>query len=197
MVNIALEIDSLKPLYNKLSARFRKEVIQGKIISWRKYVSSLATNTPIKKIWEKFRKINGKFNNSSRHAINNNGNRIIDTYKICNLLGDNFEKISSNNNLDEHFRKLKTTTEKNPLNFETVEDIYYNKKFSMVELEYALSTCDNSAPGKDNVCFEMIKNLAPLAKSYLLQFYNHLWNGMEWNMEFRPKAKHWKGHQLA
>ena len=30
-------------------------------------------------------------------------------------------------------------------------------------------------PGNDNICFEIIINLAPLAKSYLLQFYNHLW----------------------
>ena len=175
MVTIVLEIDTLKPLYNKLSAKFRKEVIQGKIISWRKYVSSLSSHTPIKQIWEKLRKINGKFNTSSRHAIINNGSKIIDTYEICNILGDNFEKVSSNNSLDEHFRKIKSTTEKIPLNFETLEDIYYNRRFSMIEFEYALSTCDNSAPGKDNICFEMIKNLAPLAKSYLLQFYNHLW----------------------
>ena len=45
----------------------------------------------------------------------------------------------------------------------------------MVELDYALSLCNNSAPGMDNICFDMITHLAPLAKSYLLQFYNHLW----------------------
>ena len=119
MVTITIEISNLKPLYNKISAKFRREVIQGKIISWRKYVSSLTNNTPIKKIWEKFRKINGKNNNSTRHAIINNGNKVIDTYEICNILGSSFEKISSNNSLDEHFRKLKTTAERNPLNFET------------------------------------------------------------------------------
>ena len=175
MVNIVLEIDKLKPLYNKLSAKFRKEVIQGKIISWRKYISSISSNTPIKKIWEKFRKINGRYNNTTRHALINNGNKIIDTYEISNILGENFARISSNNNLDEHFRNIKVTAEREPINFETLEDIYYNKKFSMIELEFALSTCNDSAPGKDEICFEMIKNLAPLAKSYLLQFYNHLW----------------------
>ena len=174
-VIIVLEIDKLKPLYNKLSAKFRKEVIQGKIISWRKYVSGLSSNTPIKRIWEKFRKINGKYNTSSRHALINNGNKIIDTYEISNILGENFEKVSGNDNLDEYFRKIKTSAENKPINFETLEDIYYNRRFNIVELEYAISTCDNSAPGKDNICFEMIKNLAPLAQSYLLQFYNHLW----------------------
>ena len=46
----------------------------------------------------------------------------------------------------------------------------------MEELECALSSCDSSASGKDNISYEMINHLAPLAKSYLLQFYNHLWS---------------------
>ena len=44
----------------------------------------------------------------------------------------------------------------------------------MVELKYVLS-CNSSAPGRDNICFDAITHLEPRAKSYLLQFYNHLW----------------------
>ena len=49
MITILIEIDALKPEYNKLSAKFRKEVIQGRIISWRQYVSEISSNTPVKK----------------------------------------------------------------------------------------------------------------------------------------------------
>ena len=38
LVTLVMELDTLKPLYNKLNAQFRKAVINGKIISWRKYV---------------------------------------------------------------------------------------------------------------------------------------------------------------
>ena len=45
----------------------------------------------------------------------------------------------------------------------------------MRELDNALSSCNSSAPGFDDVSFGIIKNLAPLAKSFLLQLYNKLW----------------------
>ena len=175
MVILLIEIDTLKPIYNKLSAKFRKEVIQGRIISWKQYVSNISSHTPIQKIWQKFRKINGNFIHSPRHAIIKNGNKILDSREISNLLGQNFANISSTNNLNDHFQRIKRRAEINVINFETVQDIYYNRKFSMEELIHALSFCNNSAPGRDEMCFEMIKRLSPSAKSYLLQFYNHLW----------------------
>ena len=159
-----MELDTLKPLYNKLNAQFRKEVITVKIIPWRKYVSSLSSDNPIQKIWEKFRKINGHCSTSSRYALISNGRWIIDTYEISNILGDNFQQISSNTNLDVHFRDIKSSAERRPLNFETAADIYYNKKFTMVELEFALSLCNNSAPFIDNICFDMTTHLPLLAK---------------------------------
>ena len=79
------------------------------------------------------------------------------------------------NNLDDHFRKIKRSAERVTLNFETAQDIYYNTKFSMEELNNALTTCNSSAPGQDKICFEMVKNLSVSAKLYLLQFYNHIW----------------------
>ena len=45
----------------------------------------------------------------------------------------------------------------------------------MEELESSLSLSPNSAPGLDNVTFELIKHLNEKAKKYLLDFYNHLW----------------------
>ena len=104
-----------------------------------------------------------------------NGARVHNTKTISNIIGKHLEDVSGMANIDEHFKKIKTKKERPSLNFETTEDIYYNSKFSLEELENALDSCSTSAPGKDNVNFDMIKNLAPLAKSYLLQFYNHLW----------------------
>merc|ERR1711915_29175 len=111
MTIILLEIDELKPLYNKISAKFRKEVIKGKIISWRKYVSDLSYNTPIKKIWEKFRKINGSHIRPPRHAILKDGNKILNSKEISNVIGENLAKVSSEENLDEHFRTKKNKME--------------------------------------------------------------------------------------
>merc|ERR1711915_424619 len=115
---LLLKIDVLKPLYNKISAKLRKEVIQGIIISWRKYVSDLSYNTPIKKIWEKFRKINGSHIRPPRHAILKDGNKILNSKEISNVIGENLAKVSSEENLDEHFRTKKNKMELITVNFE-------------------------------------------------------------------------------
>ena len=64
LVILAIEINVIKPMLNRTSAKFKKAVKEGKIISWRKYVSSLSSGTPIKNIWHKFRKINGNHTQS-------------------------------------------------------------------------------------------------------------------------------------
>ena len=175
IIDISIEISVLKPYFNKISAKFRKEAIRGRIISWQKYVSTISENTSIKKVWQKFRSINGTNKRPPRHALIQNGLSIHDPYEISNILGRNIENISSTTNLDNHFKTIKMREEAIPLNFETLEDIYYNKRFTEEELDFALSNCSSSAPGQDNITFEMIINLAPSAKTYILQFYNHLW----------------------
>lgn len=53
------------------------------------------------------------------------------------------------------------------------EDLAYNYNFTMPQMEAALTSCSYTAPGYDNISFEILKQVAPSAKSYLLQFYNH------------------------
>ena len=131
-VSIILEIDTLKPTYNKLSAKFRKEVINGRIISWQKYVSTLSINTPVQKIWQKFRTINGSYTKPPRQALLYNGQRVHDVQDISNTLGQHIRNISCDLNLDEHSENIKKKHEAAPLNFETNEDLIYNKRFTML-----------------------------------------------------------------
>ena len=175
LIDLAIEISVLKPYFNRISAKFRRETIKGKIISWQKYITNISETTSMKKVWQKFRSVNGTHSRMQRHALMYNGTIVHDMYEISNILGRNIQKISSIDNLDDHFKAIKIREENIPLNFETLDDLYYNSKFTEQEFEFALSTCGSTAPGKDNVNFEMISHLAPAAKVYLLQFYNHLW----------------------
>ena len=175
LVDITIEISLLKPHYNKICAKFRKEAIRGKIMSWQKYVESISNNTSISKVWQKFRKINGTNSCVPRHALLHNGIRVHDPKDISNILGNSIAKISSINNLDAHFRTIKTREEAVPLNFESVDDLYYNRNFTEEEFNNALNNCSSTAPGQDCINFEMISHLAPIAKAFLLQYYNTLW----------------------
>ena len=77
LISIIIEMDVLKPLYNKLSAKFRKEVIKGRIISWKSYISSISSNTPLQKIWQKFRRISGTYSRPPRHPLLCNGQKFM------------------------------------------------------------------------------------------------------------------------
>ncbi|HIP25812.1 MAG TPA: hypothetical protein EYG81_05080, partial [Archaeoglobus profundus] len=175
LTSITIEINTMKPQYNKISAKFRREVIQGRIISWSKYVSNITSSTPINQIWHKFRKINGSYTRPPRSPILHNGQHIHNKGEISNILGNHLASVSSIDNLDAHFRKYKKSVERIPINFEVNEELDYNYKFSLIELEHALASSNKSAPGKDNISFEMLINLAPLARNFLLNYYNHLW----------------------
>ena len=175
LVSIALEISSLKPQLNRISAKFRKTVIQARKLSWQNYVSNISNNTTNKHLWDKFRKINGKHIQQPRSPLVENGQRIHDIKQISNILSQHFESIANHNNLDQHFRQKRNNSERNIINFETDEKLYYNTPFAVEELEASLSKCSNSAPGQDNISFDLIKHLNQLAKKRLLEFYNHLW----------------------
>ena len=175
VVLYSLLIDCIKPLYNKYNAKFRKAVIEGKIISWRNYISNISSKTSIKDIWHKVRKVNGSHIRSPRCPLRVGGEMIHNPCDISNILGKHLEEVSAYANLDAHFKAIRNREERVTLNFETLEHLEYNYAFTMIELENALNSCHSSAPGPDNISFEMIQKLAPLAKSYLLTFYNDLW----------------------
>ena len=174
LVLIAVEIDCIKPLLNKVSAQFRKIILRNRKSSWNNYISNLANDTT-KQMWSKFRKISGKYARPPRSPILYNGRRIHDLKDISNIIGNHLESIGNSLNLDEHFRTRKKQHEKIILNFETSEQLIYNALFTMEETEAALKTCNDSSPGEDNISFNLIRHLNILSKNYLLTFYNHLW----------------------
>ena len=112
-----------------------------------------------------------------------NGKKIHNREEISNILGRHLESIGNSLSMDTHFQTKKYNAEKVVINFETSQDLIYNESFTIMEFEFALDSCRKSAPGKDNISFEMIINLNTKAKKFLLQFYNHLWK-----KGFFPKA---------
>ena len=174
LVLIAVELDCIKPLLNKISATFRKRILENRRSSWNDYISNFSNDTT-KQFWDKYRKINGNFIRAPRSPILHNGKRIHDTSEISNIIGHHLESIGNSLNLDNHFRERKRNHEKIILNFETSQQLLYNMPFSMIEFEAALKSSNNSTPGKDEISFNLIKHLHIIAKEFLLSFYNHLW----------------------
>ena len=126
-------------------------------------------------MWNKYRKISGKCARPPRSPVLHNGRRIHDLKDISNIIGNHLESVGNSLNLDEHFNSRKKNHEKVILNFETSQQLIYNTLFTMEELEIALKSCKHSAPGEDNISFELIMHLNIITKEYLLTYYNFLW----------------------
>ena len=107
LVKIALEIDCLKPKLNKLGALIRRDIIQNKKHSWQTYVTKFPETPSQKKLWEKFRKINGSFSYSQRSPLLYNGRKFFDPKDISSIIGRHLESVGNSLNEDVHFRKKK------------------------------------------------------------------------------------------
>ena len=177
IIDLTIEIQVIKPLLNKTSAQFKRKAIISKTESWKSYVSGVNSSTPIKKIWKKYKKISGVHTRPPRHALNVNGNKIYTTEEICNAIGEQLEKTSSDENYDPLFMRYKREAERNEIRFKIQESNkeVYNVDFTKEELNNALNSAGNTAPGKDKIDFNMIKQLPPNAMEYLLTLYNEIW----------------------
>ena len=175
LIELANEFGHTRRIYNRICAIFKRSIIQAKKQSWEKYIGTITERTPMKKIWTKFRKINGNGNNQPKHPLKHNGEIIHDDKKIADIFGTHLQKISSDENYDQEFLKKKRVSEKEKINFTTNTEEYYNDDINMEELEHALKTCKKTAPGEDLISFEMIKHLGKLTKNYILKYFNKLW----------------------
>ena len=125
--------------YQLLRAKCRRTIKRKKQSSWRQYVSSINSFTPMKKVWERIAKINGKNRNKLVHHLKDeNGELITSKEDIADALGKQFQKCSSSDNYTHNFKKIKTKAEENPIDFSTNENLKYNKKFKMRDLKYSI-----------------------------------------------------------
>ena len=187
IVNLTIEMCAIKPVLNKIRAKFKRTVLISKTESWKTYVSSLNSRTPIKKVWKKFNKISGKNNSNPRHAIVVNGTRLHEIPDICNAIGDQLQRTSSDANYDPEFLRHKLQEERNRIRFTPQREQIktYNSIFTEAELVNALSNTTDSAPGKDKINFSMIKQLPPNGMTYLLNMFNDIWNNGVFPDEWR------------
>ena len=106
-------------------AKARRTINETKRLSWQNYVSTLNTNTPIKKTWEMIRKINGKKQDNSIKYLAIDSDTIKDKKDIADTLAASFSKKSSPENYSDNFRRIRDM-EKCKLDFKSRNQESYN-----------------------------------------------------------------------
>ena len=103
---------------NKLRSFQRRRAIKQRTFrkarkdTWNKFVNSLNSRTPTKKVWEKFRKVNGNYKPRRIPPIEKGGSIISTPTEIAETFADHYTNISRDQNKERRKMKKKEEEER-------------------------------------------------------------------------------------
>ena len=151
--------DTNKAVYNRALAKRKRYFKQAKRKSWQDYVSTIDTDTPIASVWNKIRKLSGKYVPKPLPSLVVDGCLISNSDRVADTLAAHFSSVSSSTNYANDFRERARVTP--APDFTSGNTEYYNEAFSDRELRFALSKTANNSPGEDMINAELISRLPP------------------------------------
>ena len=161
--------------YRQSRARCRYIMRNAKRSSWQDFCSSLNSKAKASTVWRAIRRIKGKKEGPSLQHLDVGGQPLTDKKSIVNLLASTLEDISSAEQLNPVFQKIKSQSERRRLDFRSEGKEDYNVPFSLSELKEALKKSKDSAVGPDNIHYQFLKRLPESGLNVLLKVYNQVW----------------------
>lgn len=169
--------EALAAEFRAARSHARKVIQEAQRTSWINFVNDFTVQTPVKEVWENFRRIQGKCKTNRISAITAEGGTVSKDEDIAEALASSFASISSNDAYSPEFRAFKDQVEQTPLSIPADTSAEYNKPFLFTEFEEATAGLRGSSPGPDTVHYSMIVKLPLDCKRQLLDAYNRLWLG--------------------
>lgn len=165
--------------YKQAQAVVRRTIRHAKRMHWRKYCDSIGNTTQVGEVWGMIKRMGGD-RREWRYPVLVDGNVTAVTNKEkAELLANTFVMVHSSDNLSEKGRRGRERTKAENMealcrktNLDGVQDV----PFSMGELRKALDKTGKTAPGKDEICYSMIKHLSEGSLEKLLLLYNKVWD---------------------
>ena len=160
--------------YKKCRAQFRRAVKIARRQSWSSFVSSVNDRTPPSVVWRKVRKIAGKYTPNPPPVLKVNGQIVTNEKEVSNNLADHFANISGKkDNIPGH--QYRHREESKVINFSTNIIQSYNEPFTEREFNSALASCNDTAPGPDEIPYAMIKHTSDNTKKFIISIINRIW----------------------
>lgn len=161
--------------YKFCRALARKVVKSAKKSSWREYCASLSGDTPVYQLWSTVRRMNGVSRKATVPVLVDENRTAVTPAEKANLLVDTYRKVHSSDNLDEESRDLReqfVSRSMSPL--DPACDVV-NVFFSIDELKRAIDAGRKSAPGMDNLHYEMFHHVSDVLLDEMLSLMNESW----------------------
>lgn len=167
-------------------SRARFLMKKGRQECWKNKLESINCNTPATEIWTFVRSMNGRKKRLPTIAIrSDDGELITGSKNLADAFAQKFECDFSTNAYDVTFQRIKSKAERIRLNPPPTSNDGLDEDFSLEELEKALNSCREGAPGPDGIPFSMLKNLPDSAKRKLLDLFNDSWRQRKFPSSWR------------
>lgn len=157
--------------------RMRAIAIQVKLTakknSWNKYVSTLNESTPMAKIWKRIRKIRGQYQSHTTPCLVKNNQAITDKTQIAETMAEHYRRISSNESQSPVFARIRNAEEK-IIRFNSHDRRSYNDEMTLLEMNRMIALSGNTAPGEDDITYNMIRKCHNSCKLFLLMIMNKI-----------------------
>ena len=168
--------DATMIFYKKTRACTRRVLKEARRKSWRQYVTMINSHTPLSWVWDKVRKIAGKITSVSPPALKIDGTIITNKADVANELAKSMAEISSGASYTARFSTYWAEQEGQPMSFlcRTSAELPYNLPFSRREMDSALQLCKKTAPGSDDIPYQMVSHLPESSLEFLLTLFNKI-----------------------
>ena len=186
------ETDEVEKSEGKLLSAFRRSQAQARRLfnlkkrqSWADYVSKLSTDTPIKHVWDRVRKISGKNICPPKQYLNRkDGTAIIDQKILLTNTQQYSQTTSPLPTTVLHSRPLKEQ-EKIKIDFTSDNTEVYNKPFRLIDLRRSIMKAKPRAPGPDGIHSNLLKHLPECTLKILKEILNKIWISADFPQQCR------------
>ena len=157
----------------------RRTFREAKRTSWVAYVSGINRQSSISSVWNRIKRISGKYCPSPLPSLRINGEDVVNPVDVAEEIGRFLAERCRANIDDPVFAAHKQQCEMSPADFSTTCYLPYNSDFTIAELEAVVRSLKDVAEGPDRVHNMMLKHLPRPVLTKLLQAFNSLWRGRQ------------------
>ena len=145
--------------------------------NWKEYVEELDTKTNCKQVWTTIRNLDGRVaQRKENEVLVVEGKGLVNDKDKAKEFAKMYKKVSripkgpNDRTIKRQNRKF--------LNEKPKEKSRFESDLTWEELERVISeTSNNKAPGEDTIPHDIIKQLGPVARKFILNIYNRIWRG--------------------
>ena len=161
--------------FKQTRARTRRILKEAQRKSWKSYLSSINSRTPLTEVFNRVRKIAGKFSAPPPPVLSHVGETVADPKTVADLFAEHFASVSRKDPTAPGAR-YRQTSESHDVNFASPGGESYNVPFTVSEMQKALSQCHDSSPGPDDIPYAFLRHMSENAFTFLLNLYNLIWS---------------------